>query len=82
MEPDGTHDMNRMQDLKPTCWIGRRGITDTLIEEIRRQVRDRKVVKIKWLSTADVDPAGIAEATGTELVAIRGHTLVLRERRR
>jgi len=29
--------------LKPTCWIGKRGITDGMIDEIVRQVKDRKV---------------------------------------
>ena len=34
-------DDNRMQGLKPTCWIGKRGITDAMLEEIVRQVKDR-----------------------------------------
>jgi RNA-binding protein len=82
MEQDGMNDGNRMQDLKPTCWIGKRGITDAMIEEIVRQVKDRKVIKVKWLRHTEVDPQAIADATGTELVEVRGHTLVLRERRR
>jgi len=72
----------RMQDLKPTCWIGKRGVTDGTIEEIVRQVKDRKAIKVKWLGHTEVDPAALAEATRTELVEVRGHTMVLRERRR
>lgn len=75
-------DDNRMQGLKPTCWIGKRGITDAMLKEIVRQVKDRKVIKVKWLRHAEVDPQAIADATGTDLVEVRGHTLVLRERRR
>ncbi len=72
----------KMQDLKPTCWIGKRGVTDATIEEIVRQVKDRKAIKIKWLHHVEVDPGALAEATRTELVEVRGHTMVVRERRR
>lgn len=82
MEWNRMNDGNRMQDLKPTCWIGKRGVTDATIDEIVRQVKDRKVIKVKWLRHTEVDPPALAEATGTELVEVRGHTLVLRERRR
>jgi len=71
-----------MQDLKPTCWIGKRGVTEGTIEEIIRQVKDRKAVKVKWLRHVEVDPVALAAATGTELVEVRGHTMVVCERRR
>jgi RNA-binding protein len=76
------NDEKRMQALKPTCWVGKRGVTDAMIEEIVRQVKDRKAIKVKWLRHTEVDPVALAEATGTELVEVRGHTLVLCERRR
>jgi RNA-binding protein len=70
-----------MQDLKPTIWVGKRGMTDTMIEEIVRQLKDRKVIKIKWLRSTDVVPEEIALRAGAELVQVRGHTMVLAEGR-
>lgn len=69
------------QDLKPTIWIGKRGITNVMIDEIRRQLKDRKVVKVRWLRNTEVDPEEIAAAAGAVLAEVRGRTLVLMERR-
>lgn len=69
------------QDLKPTIWIGKRGPTDVMIDEIRRQLKDRKVVKVRWLRNTEVDPEEIAASAGAVLVEVRGRTLVLVERR-
>lgn len=69
------------QDLKPTVWIGKRGITSVMTDEIRRQLKDRKVVKVRWLRNTEVDPEEIAASAGAVLVEVRGRTLVLAERR-
>jgi len=69
------------QDLKPTIWVGKRGITNVMIDEIRRQIKDRKVVKVRWLRNTEVDPEAIAASAGAVLVEVRGRTLVLAERR-
>ncbi|MCT8336885.1 YhbY family RNA-binding protein [Methanoculleus sp. Afa-1] len=69
------------QDLKPTIWVGKRGITNVMIDEIRRQLKDRKVVKVRWLRNTEVDPEEIAASAGAVLVEVRGRTLVLAERR-
>ncbi|BBL69104.1 YhbY family RNA-binding protein [Methanoculleus chikugoensis] len=69
------------QDIKPTIWIGKRGITNVMIDEIRRQLKDRKVVKVRWLRNTEVDPEEIAASAGAVLVEVRGRTLVLAERR-
>ena len=68
-------------DLKPTIWVGKRGITNVLIDEIRRQLKARKVVKVRWLRNTEVDPEEIAASAGAVLVEVRGRTLVLVERR-
>jgi len=70
------------QDLKPTVWIGKSGYSETLIEEIRLQVKVRKYVKIKWLRSTDVDPEEIARLAKADLVGVRGRTMVLAERGR
>ncbi len=74
--------MNResFQGLKPTVWIGKRGATNVMIDEIRRQLKDRKVVKVRWLRNTEIDPEGIAASAGAALLEVRGRTLVLAER--
>jgi len=69
------------QDLKPTVWVGKRGITNVMIDEIRRQLKDRKIVKVRWLRNTEVDPEEIAASAGAVLLEVRGRTLVLTERR-
>lgn len=69
------------QDLKPTIWVGKRGITNVMIDEIRRQLKDRKIVKVRWLRNTEVDPEEIAASAGAVLLEVRGRTLVLTERR-
>ncbi|NLB01054.1 MAG: YhbY family RNA-binding protein [Methanomicrobiales archaeon] len=70
------------QDLKPTVWVGKRGITNVMIDEIRRQLKDRKIIKVRWLRNTELDPAEVAASAGAVLVEVRGRTLVLREQRR
>ena len=69
--PGGYH------DLKPTIWVGKQGMTETIIEEIRNQIKTRKVIKVKWLEAVEVDPAGVSRESGTILLQVRGRTMVL-----
>ncbi|MFH0966067.1 MAG: YhbY family RNA-binding protein [Methanobacteriota archaeon] len=71
--PGGFH------DLKPTIWVGKQGMTETIIEEIRSQIKVRKVIKLKWLESTDVDPKIVASESGTVLLQVRGRTMVLGE---
>jgi len=64
-------------DLKPTIWVGKQGITDTIIDEIRAQVKTRKVIKVKWLASVDVKPEIVATESKTKLLQVRGRTMVL-----
>lgn len=64
-------------ELKPTIWVGKQGITDTIVSEIRCQIKVRKVLKIKWLACVDLDPKSVAETSGTKLLQVRGRTMVL-----
>jgi RNA-binding protein len=66
-----------MQDLKPTVWIGKQGCTETMIEEIKTQLKKRRLVKVKWLYNTDIDPKAIAYRAGADLTEIRGRTMVL-----
>jgi RNA-binding protein len=70
-----------MQDLKPTVWIGKQGCTETMIEEIVSQLKNRKMIKVKWLQSVEVDPAAIALQARAKLVETRGRTMVLADKK-
>jgi RNA-binding protein YhbY len=65
--------------------IGKAGITDTIIAEIKKQIRKRKVLKVKFLPAhaAGKDKKAfakeLAEKTGTLLVSQIGFVAVLKE---
>jgi len=69
------------QDIKPTVWVGKRGISSLMIDEIRRQLETRKIVKVRWLRNTEVDPEEVAASAGAVLIEVRGRTFVLAERR-
>jgi Predicted RNA-binding protein containing KH domain, possibly ribosomal protein len=64
-------------DLKPTVWIGKKGCTEVVCEEIQRQVQVRKCIKVRFLQSAEMDPDTLAELTGTILKQVRGRTVIL-----
>lgn len=69
-----------IQTLKPTIWVGKNGCTDDLITETRHQLEARKVIKIKWLRSCDLDEAEILELalkTSAEVLDSRGRMVVL-----
>ncbi len=70
-----------MQELKPTVWIGKQGCTDTMIEEIVAQLKNRKMIKVKWLQAVEVDPKAIALQAKAKLVETRGRTMVLADKK-
>ena len=66
--------------------VGKNGITPSLIEEINRQLKDNKLVKIKLLKSAieekpreDVGEE-LAQETHAELIEVKGNTVVLYKR--
>jgi RNA-binding protein len=80
---------------KSTLQVGQQGITSSIVEELRAQVRKRKVVKAKRLRSADTQEEkafwqGLADQAGVRLLEVRGHTAIFadpayrtdRERRR
>ncbi len=78
--PLGVH-----MELKATVHIGKDGITEGVINEIRQQLKKRKIIKIKFLQNANRDNfkekiEDIAKETGAEVVEIRGFTAVLKKR--
>jgi len=39
-------------DIKPTVWIGKKGLNETQITEIKDQLSRKKLIKIKFLKSA------------------------------
>ena len=72
--------------IEPATHVGKNGVTDSLIEEINRQLKDNKLVKVKVLKSAieamprDEIARQLAEKTGAELIDVRGNTVVLFKR--
>ncbi len=70
-------------NLTPLLNIGKNGVTDSLVEEVLRQLKQNKLVKVKILKSAleDMDRKAIAgelaKRTGSQLIDIRGSSAVL-----
>ncbi|MFI5383577.1 MAG: YhbY family RNA-binding protein [Methanosarcina thermophila] len=69
--------------LSPILNIGKNGVTDTLIEELNKQIKANRLVKVRVLKSAEdgKDLKDIAEeiaaATKSNLIEVRGRTVVL-----
>jgi len=71
----------RAQSMKATVHIGKEGMTEKVVEEIGKQLKKSKIVKIKLHLSWEVDRNDaakmLAEATKSTLVEVRGFTVVL-----
>jgi RNA-binding protein len=73
----------RSSKLKPKIWIGKTGVTDALIQQLNKQLKSDKLVKVKTqkVAIADKDLTEItkivAAATRSSVVDIRGNTFTL-----
>jgi RNA-binding protein len=73
-------------NIEPATHIGKNGVTDSLIEEINRQLKDNKLIKVKVLKSAiesmprEEIARLLAAKTGAELIDVRGNTVVLFKR--
>jgi len=69
------------QEISATVHVGKSGITEGLEGELKRQLKERKVVKVKVLPGAEGERREIAEAlaerTGSQLIEVRGSTVLL-----
>ncbi len=70
-------DTSPMQTVKPTVWIGKKGLSDEAVAEIRRQLEAKKPVKVRFLKGAEMNPEEIATRAGGKVLGVRGRTLVL-----
>ncbi|MEM2934316.1 MAG: 50S ribosomal protein L10 [Methanocellales archaeon] len=72
--------------LKAAIQIGKGGITSGVVEELRRQLKEKKLVKVKFLRSA-LEKAEkeqlvreLQERTGAILIEIRGNTAIFHEK--
>ena len=68
--------------LIPSLWIGKNGANNSIVLELRRQLKLRKMVKVKILKTALFESSReeiaheIEQASGARLVDLKGATAV------
>ncbi|MDQ1251912.1 MAG: RNA-binding protein [Euryarchaeota archaeon] len=69
--------------ISPILNIGKNGVTDALIEELNKQIKANRLVKVRILKSAEEEKdlkaiaEEIAEATRSTLIEVRGRTVVL-----
>jgi RNA-binding protein len=68
--------------LAPTLWIGKNGVNDAIVSELRQQLKLQKTVKVRILKTAllesnrDSIARELELASGAKLLNLRGGTAV------
>ncbi len=76
----------KAKSLEPILRIGKSGLTENLIKEIKRQLKKRELIKIKLLKSAEEREnrkkfaEEIAEKTGSELIYQVGFVVVLHKK--
>ncbi|MCE8422850.1 MAG: YhbY family RNA-binding protein [Candidatus Methanoperedens sp.] len=67
--------------LEVSLHVGKSGI-DKVVEELRMQLKNRRIVKVKFLKTAIIDgnkqelAEKLANLTDSEVIEVRGNTAV------
>lgn len=71
----------RAQAIQPSVHVGKEGITEGARTEIIKQLKKHEHVKVKLLPSIEEDRREVADklalATGSDLVEVRGRTVVL-----
>jgi len=71
----------KAQQLRPTVQVGKEGITAAIIDELSRQLKKNRLVKVRLLSSFEADrhesAERLAQISGSVLVEVRGKTVVL-----
>lgn len=69
--------------ISPILNIGKSGINDSVIDELNKQIKARRLVKVKVLKSAETEKdlkiisEELAVATKSTLIEVRGRTVVL-----
>ncbi len=71
--------------IDPTVHVGKEGLTEGIVKEIKAQVKRHKLIKVRVLPAADMDKDAVAEElaqrTGAKVVDTRGFTILLSDAR-
>lgn len=71
----------KAQQLKPTVYVGKEGITESVVIELVKQLKKNKLVKVKLLASVEADKeetaAQLERDASATLIEIRGRTVVL-----
>ena len=71
------------QKLEATVHVGKDGVTDKVVEEVVRQLKQKHLVKVRLLPSMEEDRHEAAEKLASKasaaLVEVRGRTAVLAE---
>ncbi len=68
--------------LNPVMQVGKNGVTETLADELKGQLKKMRLVKVKFLRSATAEnkmeqvAQQLSRATKSELIEIRGKTAV------
>jgi RNA-binding protein len=77
--------MRRAKDLAPTVHVGKEGIDEGVLNEITAQLKSARLIKVRVLTTVDIDPKTAAEelasSTNSVIVDVRGGVVVLTDKR-
>ena len=77
---------SRAKSLQPLVRIGKSGLTESMVEEISKNLRKRKLIKVKLLPASfekgekDALIDSIVKATQSELIETVGNVIVLYKR--
>lgn len=79
--------MQEIHKIDATVRVGKNGITENVINEIRNQLKKRKIVKIKFLKstkvlgTVEEFAKILEEKTDAKVLEVRGGTVILSTKR-
>lgn len=78
----------RLCNESPTVWVGKGGVSEELIEETKKQLEKKGMIKAKILKSALIVgeamqiASEVAGQTESVLVEVRGHTFMLYKSRK
>jgi RNA-binding protein len=78
--------MEPKQDVIPFLQIGKNGVTESFITEVKNQLKKSRVLKVRMLKSALEEKdrkeiaAEVAEKAKADLLDVRGHTFTLKKR--
>lgn len=75
----------KAKKIEPTLWIGKNGLSGSAIEEIEKQLKKKRLIKVKILKSAleNVTRKGLAseikERTKADIIELVGNIIVLKK---